>query len=187
MTPYPTFIAGLFDSPWVVIAILIASGVANWLAQRRAQKEEPDSSNESEPPPAVPPSIASWQERLRKMIEEAEAAPPPQSSEGAAPPLVRRPTPPEVVIVPPVITATETYSAPPRRPPPVAVVAAPASEYRAPQRATKAPGTKPPVSVGTMRRPPERSLLQETLRHPATARQAFVASLVFGTPKGLES
>jgi hypothetical protein len=185
VTSYPPFIAGLFDSPWVVIAILVASGIANWLAQRRAQKADENSAPDSEtaPPPATP----GWQEKLRELLEEAQtqSQPRPNPPAGGPPPLLRRTTPPEVVIVPPVIPHRESYTASSFRPPPVAIAAPRDSDYRD----LRGPGSKSvrPVLAPARVAIHPRGKLQVALRHPDTARQAFVASLVFGPPKGLES
>jgi hypothetical protein len=182
VTSYPTFIAGLFDSPWVVIAILVASGIANWLAQRRAQKGEENSPTDSETPPAATPG---WQEKLRELLEEAQAQsqPRPTPPTSGPPPLLRRTSPPEVVIVPPVIPSGDSHATPSLRPPPVAIAAPRDSEHRD----FKAKVPKPTVLTSAPGATRSRGKLQETLRHPDTARQAFVASLVFGPPKGLES
>jgi hypothetical protein len=184
VTTYPPFIAGLFDSPWVVIAILVASGIANWLAQRRAQKAEENSTTDSETPQAATPG---WQEKLRELLEEAQtqSQPRPTPPAGGPPPLLRRTTPPEVVIVPPVIPPGETYTATALRPPPVAIAAPRDTDYRD-LKGLSSKAARPVLAPAQVEIRP-RSHLQEVLRHPDTARQAFVASLVFGPPKGLES
>jgi hypothetical protein len=179
----------LFDNPWVVVAILVASGVANWLAQRRAKKTEGEADPEAEAPPAAP----GWQEKLRELLQEAQAQsqptdpPKPPRGEGA-PPVLRRTTPPEVVIVPPVITARESQPRP-IRPPPVAVVAPSRFQGYAMDHVKSPPPARPARSVlpPVRKTGPRPGKLQQTLRRSDTARQAFVASLVFGPPKGLET
>ena len=45
----PLLAAGLFDNPWVFIALLLISGVANWLGKLRAKNAGDDKSAEGKP------------------------------------------------------------------------------------------------------------------------------------------
>ncbi|MGC3958885.1 MAG: hypothetical protein QM813_13385 [Verrucomicrobiota bacterium] len=181
----PIIAAGLFDSPWVVIAIVVASSIANWLSKRRAEKngEVPPSGEQ----PSAPPD---WEERLRRLLGEEmpPAAPPPvirpAGSSNSAPPPLRPARQP----------ATSTRL---RRPPPVEVapVIGPQSvkEASAEIQETVSRYELSEMAVKSMLRPavaraPRRTTgMTAALRRPSAARQAFIASLVFGPPKGLES
>lgn len=191
----PIIAAGLFDSPWVVIAIVIASGIANWLSKRRAEKNgEPPPTEEqpSAPPSAAPPD---WVERLRRMLgEDVPTATPPPT---AAPPPIIRPATPRSA--PPLLRPARQAAPPasPQRPPPVEIVplimpqtVKEASDeieetgrrYELQEAAAKA------ALLQSMARTPRRTNgLKVRLQQPQAARQAFVASLVLGPPKGLES
>ena len=197
MSLTPIIAAGLFDSPWVIIALVIASGIANWLSKRRAEKngELPPSDQEtSAPPSAAPPD---WEERLRRMLgEDVPTATPPPT---AAPPPIIRPTEPPRSAPPLLRPARQAAPpAPPRRPPPVEIVpvivpqsvneASAEIEETGRRYELQEAAAKAALLRQAMTRAPRRTTgLKAALRQPQAARQAFVASLVFGPPKGLES
>jgi hypothetical protein len=192
----PIIAAGLFDSPWVIIAIVVASGIANWLSKRRAAKNgelPPSDQQPSAPPSAAPPD---WEERLRRMLgEDVPTATPPPT---VAPPPIIRPSAPTSSAPPLLRPARQPMSsAPPRRPPPVEVVplivphtvkeaSAEIGEtvrrYELQEAAARAA-----LQQSIARAPRRAPGLKASLRQPQAARQGFVASLVFGPPKGLES
>jgi hypothetical protein len=184
--------AGLFDSPWTIAIFLLAGALINWLSQRRANKAGNDPASETDsasPAPAAP----NWEERLRRMLEEktpersVPAAPP-----AKPPPLIRRPPSRSFDSVPPVIVPVERQAAPPLRPPPVEIVPGTELELSEPlgrryelssaAHQAQAHQARRRLQLSKAKRP-----VLGSLRNPQTARQAFVGSLVFGAPKGLES
>jgi hypothetical protein len=83
------FAAGLFDSPWVVAAILIGSALVNWLAKRRQEKQAREQGQQSEgadpsPPSSTPPAEFNLEETLRRLMGEE----PPPTPAPPAPPLI---------------------------------------------------------------------------------------------------
>ncbi len=197
------FAAGLFDSPWVIAAIVIGGAIANWLAKRRQEKQARNQPEDESPPPAssAPPGEFNLEETLRRLMGEE---PPAQSP--APPPLIPRAARRDL---PPVQTATEIKPLPPEW-------------MRQPARPA-APVLRPPMAVATvsvMAREASREdaqaaqrfeQLNEQGRHPATVvthtrqragssstrgtsrwrdvrsvRRAFVTSLVFAPPKSFE-
>lgn len=172
--------AGLFDSPWVIVTLVLVSAIANWLSKRRADQagENPpgDSDSDSATPAAPPPLVPSWEERLRRMLEDkSEEAPRPS----APPPLIRQ--------APPVRTPVVRQTTPPR------VEISPADEPELGQAVTRRYELSDAAHAAQAQQAAHRRQLTKTrrpvlgsLRHPETARQAFAAALVFGPPKGLE-
>ena len=195
------FAAGLFDSPWVIAALVIGSAIANWLSKRRQEKLARKQSEGEEPLPAssTPPGEFNLEETLRRLIGEEPPTP-------APPPLIPRATGHEL---PPVQTRSENIPLPPEW-------------IRQPARPA-APVLRPPITVAPVSvtaraasRLDEQAArrfeqLNEQGRHPATVvshtrprsmrsgargparwrdvrsvRRAFVASLVFAPPKSFE-
>jgi hypothetical protein len=192
----PIIAAGLFDSPWVLIALVVASGIANWLSKRRAEKNgelPPSDQQPSAPPPVAPPD---WEERLRRMLGEdlPPASPPPTA---APPPIIRPVTPPRSA--PPLLRPARQPMppAPPQRPPPVEIVpvivpqtvkeASAEIEETVRRYELQEAAAKAALHHSIARAPRRATGLKTSLRQPQAARQGFVASLVFGPPKGLES
>lgn len=183
----PFHLAGLLDGPWMFVLIVLISTVANWLSKRRAEAAEETKPTSEAAPQAAP---ADWEERLRRLLGEEVLPPQPARPtpvpQQPAPPL-RRPTG-----SPPLVRPASTAL----RPPPVEVVpvarsseaevAAGGVEETVRRFEQLDPAVMTPVrpisALGSRRR----SGLALNLRHPQAARQAFVASLVFGTPKGFE-
>ncbi len=186
----PIIAAGLFDSPWVIIALVVASGIANWLSKRRAEKNgelPPTDDQPSAPPPAAPPD---WEERLRRMLGEDVPT--------ATPPPIIRPAAPTRSAPPLLRPARQPMSsAPPRRPPPVEVVpvivpqtvkeASAEIEETVRRYELQEAAARAALPQSIARVPRRTTGLKTSLRQPHAARQGFVASLVFGPPKGLES
>lgn len=181
----PFHIAGFFDGPWMFIVIVLVSAVVNWLSKRREEKAAQEGNGGEDKTPASVP--ADWEERLRRMLGEELPSPTPglpPKPEPPAPPL-RRPA------APPIIRPT----APAMRPPPVEIVPVALSSdadvavggvgetirrFEKMDAAVMTP-VRPIGAMGS-----RRSGLAVNLRQPQAARQAFMASLVFGPPKGLE-
>jgi len=195
------FAAGLFDSPWVIAAIVLGSALVNWLAKRRQEKQARDQPEVEETPPSAsqPAGEFNLEEALRRLMGEAAPSPTP-------PPLIPRAARREL---PPVLTQSGNEPRPLEWMPDLAKPAAPV---------LRPPVVVTPVNVaeGEASRQDELSAvrfeqLNELGRHPATVvshtrqrrgrsdprgaspwraarsvRQAFVASLIFAPPKSFE-
>jgi len=195
------FAVGLFDSPWVIAAIVIGSAIANWLAKRRQEKQARNHPEGEAPPPAsrTPTGEFNLEETLRRLMGEEPPSPAPPP---LIPPLGRRD-------LPPVQTPTENKPLPPEwirqparpaapalRPPiamaPVSVTAREASleieqaEQRFEQLTEQV--RRPATVVTHTRQRPVRSGSRSTSRwrDVRSVRRAFVASLVFAPPKSFE-
>ncbi len=200
------FAAGLFDSPWVVLAILVGSAVANWLAKRRQEKQadqqDPQPPGEESMPPARPSaSEFDLEETLRRLMGE-ESRPAPRT-----PPVIPQTPRPDrsptrswaeellVPQVPPPRPASPTLPAsppPPILPPAIITRLEPAgevdlSEERFEQLTAQ---VKKPATVVTHRLgfPAARRGRRGAVlwRDARSARRAFVAALVFAPPKSME-
>jgi hypothetical protein len=197
VTLNPIFAAGLFDNPLLIVVIVLVSALVNWLSKRREGKPTDQSANAEEPTgaPSKPTHGFNLEETLRRLMGEempVPAPPPPplprEASRGVPPVTVRRKeTPPAgVPAVPPLLT-----------PPPGgtrARVASTAAGGRREQAARRFEQLNEqgqhPATVVRHRYGMRSSTAKRAAarwRDPRSARQAFVASLVFAPPKGLES
>ena len=212
------FAASLFDSPWVILVIVLGGALSQWLMKRRQRNEaenRPDG-DESLPSPGKP------QERSPRELDLQEAL---RALLGGEPP-PRAPQPPPI---PPVMRdaqaaedwsdeeqfqpeqtwrdeAQEAYEA--ARPPAIqtappsrahlALARANATRIEASERQEKAArrfeqlneqGRHPAIVVNTGRgrRSREGTRAVALVRDARTVRQAFVASLVFDSPKAFET
>ena len=172
----PFFAAGLFDSPWVVLAILIGSALANWLAKRRQEKQaEQRPEGEEPPPPPVPPVI-------------------PQAARGELPPAQtwseKKPLPPQSgrqpakhssrVLLPPVALAPVSFM--PQK-------AGETEEQTARRFEQLNEQARHPATVVIHKHQPASRFRPRSAarwRDTRSVRQAFIASLVFAPPKSLE-
>ncbi len=199
----PFFVANFLEGPWLVLVLIITSSIINWLSKKRAEQEQARGESEG-----TPREASEWEERLRRLLgEEEQPAPPvvkpplvqrpaagtgaPVAPPGAAPPVIRpaqapvrplRPaTPPmrPVQHAPTIEIAPEIVSVADK-----VAVRAEESLHRFEQREPVLPATATNISPVRGRRSPA---LGVALRQPQNARQAFVASVVFGPPKALES
>jgi hypothetical protein len=190
MAMNPMLAAGLFDSPWVVAAIVIIGAFINWLSQLRQQKKQRD--EEKRAHGAAPDSSQKpkgdfdVEEALRRLLGEEAPDPapvPPPIPRAAAPP----PPPPPTVwqgrMTPPVIVL-----------PPIAVAlpAANALELAGvDKQVARLARASDRVRQHQVQKERERRVgttkWSGLWRDRASVRRAFVGSLVFGPPKGLES
>lgn len=181
-----TFAAGLFDSPWVVAAIIIIGAFINWLSQLRQQKqqrdaEKPARETPSESPPN-PPGEFDLEETLKRWLGEEVPKPTP-----ALPPVI-----PRSPSVPPLPGQGRT--APPVMGPPLIpamweeVPEVSEVQKQAAARLAQATGLvrEHHPAVARVRRG-RGGQWSGVWRDRSSVRRAFVSSLVFGPPKGLES
>jgi hypothetical protein len=194
----PILAAGLFDNPWIVAVIIVGGALINWLSQRRQAKQQHHQPEEDAlPSPKEAQGEFDMEETLRRLLGEQSPTPAP-----APPPIPRashgqRPPSPPVWRGPLVPTRMENSSEtnlPALLPPPVGV-ARPVGvsvEIGESDRAAlhfeqlKEQGRHPAVALGRNRRS-HRSAQSALWRDRKSVRRAFVASLVFGSPRGLES
>ena len=203
------FATGLFDSPWVVAVIIIVGAIINWLSQRRQAKQQPGQRPEGDVPPSSnkPQAEFNVEEMLRRLL--GEEVPPPSP----VPPPVPRTTQGERSLPPPIrqgaqeartirsgvkdSTQASKQTAPVRQPSPMVVARSAGASFAVPQSPEQAmarfeqlneQGRHPARALDL--RPRHRSgagARAALWRDRASMRRAFVASLVFGPPKGLES
>lgn len=191
---------GLIENNWIIALIVIFGAIANWLTQRRQQQQKRDTHSESSPDRKTPKPVFDLEEALRRMMGEAPETP-------VAPPPLRRPSPPPPP--PPVGRPARSVEMPAwtreseRRRVHVRPVMPSQPEVTA-ELESKA--TELVESVhGILSRydiksapPMQRAVASENQglsnrasgwnwRSRGGARQAFIASVVFGPPKGLES
>lgn len=188
------FAAGLFDSPWLLAVLIIVGALASWLSKRRQEKGADARREGDEPSPGSgePPGELSLEEALRRLMGEEPPVPPPipRGGRGGLPPApdwqeeepfqpARRTVPP---LPPPLIPVAQAGISP-------AVAGEQQEESVRRLEQLNAQGRHPATVVGHGRgyRSGVRSRRAASRwRDPRSARRAFVASLVFGTPKGLE-
>ena len=195
------FAAGLFDSPWVVAAIVIGSALANWLSKRRQEKQARHQSegNELAPSSSKPAGEFNLEETLRRLLGE-EPLPPP------VPPLIPRPAQRELspaqtrsekeLLRPEPVQQPANPTTPVLRPPivlPQASVRSHAASRQAEQAAQRfeqlnEQGRHPAMVISHTRPRPSRSSPRGTSRwrDARSLRRAFVASLIFAPPKSFE-
>jgi hypothetical protein len=192
------FAAGIFDNPWLVAAILLFTALANWLAKRREQKA-PDLAKEGREPPTAenkPEAEFNLEEALRRLMGEE---PPPRTL--PPPPITNLPrnAPPPLDSRPEV----EEYY-PEQKPAPAPVRLAPVAVAQASMAATTVTEQlqaaarrfeqlneqgRHPATVTRHTRTHRSRVSRRSgspWRNPSSARQAFVASIVFAPPKSLE-
>lgn len=189
------FAASLFDNPWLVAVIVIGGALINWLSKRRAEKQagQPPEGDEPSSSSGKPPGQLSLEETLRRLMGEEPHAPVP-------PPIPRAdrselPPEPDWQEEEPFQPVRETV--PPLLPPLIAVVPASVRTTAVSEQEEEAArrfeqfneqGRHPATAIGHGRgyRSGAGRRTAPRWRDPRSARQAFVASLVFGPPKGLE-
>jgi type IV secretory pathway VirB10-like protein len=186
----PQLAASLFDNPLVVAAIVIGGMIVNWLAQRKKAQEE----QKQQPTSTEKPSDGfDMEETLRRLM--GEEAPPP----APVPPFLPRNLP--GMQPPPVEPAAATRPAqswiedstislppPPPRPSSASFAIPQTSEQAAARfEQLNEQGRHPAKAQDLRRRHRPRGGAQNAHWHDRQkVRQAFVASLIFAPPKGLE-
>lgn len=187
------FAAGLFDNPLLIVVIVLVSALANWLSKRREGKPTNGPADRAEPKPAPgkPAGEFNLEETLRRLLGEAPPAPvapppppPPLPREPQArmrPVRVRREEKPRES-VPPVPPGLPLSRAVARAS--VEVDTAGKESEQAARRFEHWNQEGRRIARVVRRRSGTRSAAR--WRDPRSARQAFVASLVFAPPKGLE-
>jgi hypothetical protein len=207
------FANGLFDQPWLVAVFIIVGLISNWLMKRR-QEQEAARRPEGERPsaPEKPEEEFDLETAMRRLLGE----PPPAQSAPPPPPVIpggQRP-PPLVDARQSDAEALRSEPAwqqeseegwaedgeqprpapPPLRPPPISAAArgtvpteAQAQAARRFAQSSAATGERSPTVPPGRDAPSTAEPRTGFWRNPRNARQAFVASLVFGSPKGLES
>lgn len=200
------FAASLFDSPWLLVVFIIVGMISNWLMKRRQEKEQQDTENEPPPLADKPKSGFDLEDVLRRLIDEESPAKPSPSP----PPIIPRPTPseapprdwePDEFIQPErdwqPMAREDRLEAPMAKPPPPPspplTIFQSHSATVSGDALTNVPAAANPLLNKSTHPPPaldrhaKRNTRATVWRNPHTARQAFVASLVFGPPKGLEN
>jgi hypothetical protein len=195
---HPFFAASIFDSPWIIVAIVLVSIISNWLSKRRQAKEARQQQGENLPSSAAPPKPAEQfdlEETLRRLM--GEEPPPKPPAPPPLPPTIRREVSPEpswaegepsqpAWQTPPLIRLPPLPVAQPR----VTATVVGEQQREAARRFEQLneQGRHPATVVGHghRSRSSSGSRLASQWRNPRRARQAFVASIVFAPPKGME-
>jgi len=207
---------GLFDSPWIIVAIVLFTTIYNWLAKRRQNSPADKRTDGSEPPApsSKPPGEFNLEEALRRLMgEEPPAsvpAPPPipRAAQDELPPVEDWPDPEQLQPEPTWRKEAEAAEAevrqaaiqtgPPLRPPLIAVERASATTLEASEQDERdarrfeqlnEQGRHPATVVGGAgreRRSHAGTRADSPWRNRRSVRRAFVASLIFAPPKGLE-
>jgi len=199
------FAAGFFDSPWLVVILVIVGAISNWLMKRRQEKESEDRP-EGEPPalPDKPKGEFNLEEALRGLLGE-EPQPPP------APPPIPHPTqakPPRIEArmeeesqEPERVWVEEggddgVRTAPAARSSPIARTVSPVASAVVGESAAQAAARLPAISEHAdrptagvahgLQHRPHASRRTAFWRDRRNARQAFVTSVIFAPPKGLQ-
>jgi len=191
--------AGLFDSPWVVVVIVIVGAIMNWLSKRREQQAEDSAEGEqpSQSPPAGKPAREfNLEDAVRRLMGEEPPAqsplPPP------IPPAARGESPPIAAWHEEGSFQRGKQTAPPLRLPPIPAARAVVTEATIGEQQQQAArrfehlneqGRHPATVIDQRREQRSRAgkRVASLWRDPRSARRAFVASLVFAPPKGLEN
>ena len=208
-------LAESWESLIAFVVILLLSGLSNWLRQRKGlPPAEAEEETERPVPPRVlprrpvapeekpaPASEFDLERELRRLFGEEEAKPP------APPPLVEV-APPEAPAPPPPPLPRPGYESFEGAPAPARELATLAEAEQAYQRASAidaeaqarleatraraeaakalAAARRAAEALRAAGRAPEVDALLASLRSPRTARQAVLASIVFGPPKALD-
>lgn len=194
------FAASLFDNPWLLALIVIGGAIANWLSKRRQEKQAGGKlPGKASPPPNQPAGEVSLEEILRRLLggepQEPPTPPPmPATTQGQPPPIdtwMEEEAQRQDREWSGEDSIEEIQAAPAVRPPRIAgggsavartVVGEPAVQAAVSPTAISDQG-HPPVARVEHRRVGKRAAFW---RNSNNARRAFVASVVFAPPKGLQ-
>ena len=189
--------AGLFDGQWVVVLVVLVGGLINWLSKRRAEQQADKSPEGEEPSPSAgkPAREFNFEEAVRQLMGE----PPPQSPvPPPIPPAARGESPPMAAWHEEGSFQRGKQTAPPLRLPPIAAARAGVTATTVDEQHQQAArrfeqlnerGRHPATVIDQRREQRSRAgkRVASLWRDPRSARRAFVASLVFAPPKGLEN
>lgn len=191
------FAAGLFDNPWILAVLLVAGALANWLAKRRAEKQAgPPEGDEASPATGRPPGKFDLEETLRQLMGEAPPAPRPgpvppplpRAAQGKLPPVLDwkeeelHPTAGQGI--PAVVGLPRPGAVPAVRVSTAASELQSQADFRFKQLNDQGRHPATVVTHGLRSRAGRRTASR--WRSPRSARQAFVASIIFSPPKSLE-
>ena len=209
-----TYLSGL-DSLLGTLAILLIMAVSSWLQKKAEAQQRPGSRGRSPQPPRSLPTLPEepaaqgqpppqparkmdWQEEVRRLLEGdvPTAEPPPvvfaERERPIAPPVIISPKP---VVLARSMPVLETEEGPQSS----RLTASAAAYKKAQQLHEEAAARLQQITEQTKQHKlgkavghrggssPEIAAAISLLRKPASARQAFVVSLVLSPPKGLES
>lgn len=204
------FGAGFFDNPWIVVAFFVGSALVNWISQQRQQRRRQENQIPRESSPQTQPASDEFdpEELVRRLFGDGDRPEsPPPLPEPPSEPRPRRPIR-EVTTLPSAtpahrledgVTEMELRTPPELLSPlspSVGMGGAPVqiAESGAPaQSQFPRLGSTNSVAVPKVRAVDQRDKHTVPLRGRSnrwrdrrTLRGAFVASLLFSTPKGLE-
>jgi hypothetical protein len=177
MTLAPLFAAGLFDSPWVILLVILGTPLINWLTKKREEAKLQQAPTDKKA--GSPEDRAAMAELLRQLMGE------PPSHAPSPPPLPAWDEDEDGAF--PSVSKAASKAQPP---PPGSLQAITRQRELANLRfkQLQEQGRNPAVAVGhgQGRLPNRGKRGTSPWRDRKKARQAFVASLVFAPPKGLE-
>lgn len=182
----------------IFLVFILISGISTWLQKKRAAEEDGGAMPGGDvadrpgqplsPRRAVPPQLKNWEEELRRLLEgdryEEPVVQPPKLER-------RSPAPPPLVVGEvgssegPRVSRLEESDQAYRRAQQLQREAA--ARLKVAQAKTAQHQAKLPYSVHARRRGKGTiSRARELVSNPGSARQAIIASVVLGPPKGLE-
>jgi hypothetical protein len=206
------FANGLFDQPWLVAVFIIVGLISNWLMKRR-QEQEAARRPEAERPsaPEKPEEEFDLETAMRRLLGEpppAQSSPPPVITGSQRPPPLADARQSDAEALRSELAWQEESeeglaedgeqlrsAPPPLRPPSVLASSARVTvlteaQAQAARRFVQSSAKASERSATILQGSNAPSVAEPRTaywRNPRNARQAFVASLVFGSPKGLES
>ena len=181
---YHLLASSLFDSPWLIIVIMLASAIAKWRSKRRQPEDQ-----EGEVQPDEPERRG--QTGIERRLQEFLSANPSQTPRlSAAPPPVLTGVEDDWVsrVRREILMAQRQTSHPPAAPTPLmmeADVVSPEAAKRFVKLADEA--EHPPATIDLIPRwQKPHNPKAAYWRNARNARHAFAASVIFGPPKGFE-
>ncbi len=201
------FGAGFFDNPWIVVAFFVGSALVNWISQQRQQRRRQENQIPKESSPQTQPSAAEFdpEELVRRLFGEGDRpeSPPPLPEPPSEPRPRRRSR--EVTTLPsttPALVLGEGVPEMDLRMPPELLSPSGGmgrSTVRFAESGETAQSQFPRLSSSNSLWVPKVRAVDQRDKHTVpmggrsnrwrdrrALRGAFVASLLFSTPKGLE-